>query len=177
VPFDPNAKSDQYMTIEGPASAQVVAPSRADLSPADRIAAARERAIQIQKESYDGTYGVEVGPGYFKDYAGDGTSEFEADILMMTLALLEVPKYMTGNWCNPGGHYDRRTGAWMFGSFGVPLQAIRAVVDDRVRELGLSDVLIAEYFGERHGVAEDQVFRRLSFADRIGKFRITGAAQ
>lgn len=90
----------------------------------------------------------------------------ERDELWADLMLVEPPRFMTSLWGREdGGWRDSRTGD--FFSYA----AMRQMLDARIEELGLSAAMIREYQISSHPIAEEQERLRLSFAERMERFR------
>jgi hypothetical protein len=150
------------------------------LSDEERIAGARERGIENSKRSNaDSTFGLGHNAGYWIDYAGAQTSEYDAQVLLSQLFLLHEPRFWNWKetqWVNLGGRYDRSAGYWISGESVVPIVDLRAAVDARIRELNLDPVLVAEFsFGttrEQFGSIEaEQAWRQLPFERQMERFR------
>lgn len=183
--FDVTRQIDPYVLVEGPMdSEQATAPESKHCpvvkagSDAARIAEAIARLMQWSKESdAHPHYGGHHSPDYYKEIAGEGTSEFEFDIVGCALGLLDDP---TGwNLFFNGGEYDHKTGAWVRkpDPSSVPVSVItisdlKAKLDMHIREHGLSEVLIWEFLADPHSRARnEQAWRRLPLEEKIKCFR------
>lgn len=189
------------MSFDSSRNAQVVNESRAssirgdgaveiklisDLSAEDRIARARDRGIQLSKASNaDPTFGFGHNDSHWKDYAGEGTSHYDADVLVSQLNLLREPRFMDakGTWVSRDS-YSPKQGAWIRrGHAGMQqvtatIDDVRQIVADRINELGLDPVLAAEFYGETtkesFGSLEgEQAWRMLPFNEQIKRFTKT----
>jgi hypothetical protein len=172
------ANVSPFITIQGPDERTVTGVNQNPLakptSDVERIADARSRGIALSK-SYNkfGNYGPLHDEKYWTDFAGECTSHHDADTLICLLGFLNVdgfenavPLAQAGNLLAYNS-YQRREGVWRRGSESIAIQAVREIVDARIRELGLSKAAIFEYMAEPH----DSSLDALSFDERMTKFR------
>jgi hypothetical protein len=93
--------------------------------------------------------------------------------LSCLLMLLQPPVWMAGLWGDEdGGWRDARTDK--FFSF----EQIREILDARIKELGLNADLVHAWphssLADRgETIADERAFRRMSFEERMNKFRVS----
>jgi hypothetical protein len=94
------------------------------------------------------------------------------------LGLLEVPHWVEGLWQSvemkngviqriPNGWWNNRGGVPIFVSF----ETAKEWIAERIAELGLDESLVNAWPHSHHSLAEDSAFRRLSFAERMNRFK------
>jgi hypothetical protein len=142
----------------------------------DKNSAAKHQASQntFCNRYSAGERAANGGDGYDVDYAGPGTSERNWDGLMSQVRLLQDPDFMSGEWINSGGHYDRKSGTWVnqSGAVGISIEVLHDVVWARMLELKLSKEVVDAYVLRRgRTFAEEKAFYRLSFEERVNALR------
>jgi hypothetical protein len=169
-------------TAEAPKALVVVEKTQVVGSPAERIAAARAKQIELsKKQSRAGERSGVHGENFWTDFAGPETShfDFERVLFMLSLPILAHPKYL-GFWCNrTAGTYDRKTGTWKaaYSSKFIPCEVgdtfaladLKKALAERIVELNISEVLLVEWLAAPH--ADDQAWSRQDFEDRMKTFR------
>ena len=137
----------------------------------DRKTVALAAAKRLTKECSDelGFHGA----GYWTDFAGSDTSNYDWDFWISVALLIELPLV---DFVNLGGVYDHRKAEWMNGFMRgyparVPIAELKKRVSDRIRELGLSDVRLFEFMAAPHSIAEEVGDRGKTFDEKMSKFR------
>jgi len=151
--FDSNRRADVFLTVES-ASGKVPFPHG-------------ERSSTPQ-------------PHFKSDYEimAEQLRDEPRNTLSCLVALLEVPRWMTGLWQSveltkgvfqriPGGWLNNRSGAPVFVSFAEARQWI----ENRIVELGLDADLVNAWPHSHHSVSEDSAFYKLPFEVRMNCFR------
>ena len=153
--FDANSKVDLFMVIEPPTDREpeTVSKSRpvvAGLSDADRIASAKCQIVERSKASNapGNFYGFHYGPKHFQDSDGPETSMHHFELVVFLLQLLAAA---------PAPH--------------ATLAEMKAKLEGRIRELGLSEPLIWEWLAEPLSPTDDRAFWQKSFDERIAQFK------
>jgi len=140
-------------------------------SDAERIANARARHMAGFKKRNDprAQYGFAYGPEHYKDYFGPESSHyavqhltFIAEVIGTLINGKELPSYKMRSDYNPSNG--------LFEALGFDLSQLRLAYEARVAELGLSEVLIEEFFSGSAGAHPD--WRNLSFDQRMDIFRL-----
>lgn len=141
----------------------------------ERIAEARAKAILWSKNS--NPFGNHES--WWIDYAGENTSMWDAERWAMLAELLETQILKTFKYAM-GNHYNTATGEYV-SKANVPfltLPALKSAVRERIKELGLSEPLIWEWFSVPH--LNDDFGRQLdreSFEQRILRFKQSSVGQ
>jgi hypothetical protein len=143
------------------------------LTDAERIAAARLRAMARSKEhnAPGAPYGWDYPDSHYQDFAGSQTSHWDAEVLVCIANILEIPKLRQSRYSLSGENYDANTGLFNFGDCpAVSIAELKATVDARIAELGLSKAKIWEDFAD---VREScgQEYWRFDLQTRIQKFK------
>jgi hypothetical protein len=137
-----------------------------------RIADAKARLMARSKaNSADPIYGSHTHQSYWQDFAAPETSAYMFDQLMFQLGFLEDPKweYLSHNYRD--GNYNRRTGIWTRGDQQISIQDLKDSLAQRIAELSISEMLLAEYLAVPHSWQEDKAFWNLSFEERMLRFK------
>jgi len=130
-------------------------------TPEQRIAAAR--ALSIQNSQASNLFNRSAA--YWKDFAGDATSAWDADRLDFLLTVLKVP----GRDCIRFKEYDVRKAEWGLGDQRVSIAQVRSMIDDRIRALGISKPKVWEHFNLPF--EERRRFETLSFEEQMAALR------
>lgn len=117
------------------------------LSDADRISAAREVSIVWSKNPPPLFASYAHDESYYRDFAGENTSHWDAEHWAMFAEMLETPilksfKYQLGN------HYNAATGNYVTKD-NVPFMSLadlQSAVKARILELGISEPKLWEWF-------------------------------
>jgi hypothetical protein len=149
VTFDPKAKSDPFISIEGPDA--TLTPSVTELVPEPKPSQAA--ASQADMDFYDEQAKLVADP--------------VRDRIFSELMLLEPPRWMEGLWVErPNGWMDTRTNT--FFSF----EDMRALVAQRIEEFGLDRALIDTYMTSPTGPwQQHERWRNSPIAERVQRFR------
>ena|SRR6266571_2431258 len=179
--FDSKRKADLFVVTEGPdgtapraaKGSPITKPSRvANQTDADRIASARARHLASVKENNlpGAPYGFGYLPEYFQDGPQPETSMYDFNRLLFTLHFLGDSKlYFENDHC---GQYRNMTGIWTRKDKSeMSIQHLKDRVAARIVELGISAVLLFEYFAVPHTQQEDQQLYSLSFAEKMLRFK------
>jgi len=158
-------KADVEVDVRGPQT-----PRTYPDEPAVRLAAAQK---SVRAHRVDPSVWATYDEGYYQSHCGDLTSESEFDILHSIAALIQCqPQYSM-----PMFGFDRKTAEGvgldmkLNTKIRVPIATLRADVDARIAELGVSEFRVWEYLAETHTTAEDHGFYALSFEERMKKFK------
>ena len=144
-----------------------------NLSDAERIAAARSRAMADTKENNapGAQYGFEYPDYYYQDSTGPESSQWDAGVLVCFAQILEAPILKRSKYVWTHDLYDPRTGNFnLSDSPAVSIAELKASIDARIVDLGLSKVKIFEWFAyvrEPRG----QEYWRFDLETRVQKFR------
>ncbi len=142
-------------------------------SDAQRIADARARAMQRSKDNNKpgAMYGFEYPDSHYTDYAGPETSNWDAGVLVCIAEILEAPILGRSRFVWSTDHYDVRTGQFnLTDTAPVAIEELKAAIDGRIAELGLSKVRIWEWFADvREPLGQE--WWRSDLRTRIQKFK------
>jgi hypothetical protein len=148
----------------------------------ERIANARKNLIALSK-SNNQDIGFPHHADYWTDFAGPETSKFDFSHIAFLLNLLEEPKFGNLYLCLDEGHFDFhlanwtrvRATDWKFSHGETPnsatLAELKVALASRIKELGISEILLAEWMAIPLGIADDQAFDRLPFSEKMQTFR------
>jgi hypothetical protein len=142
-------------------------------SDAERIADAKARTKALVKENNlpGAEYGFDYLPEYFKDCSGPETSTYDFEHVFFVLRFLEDSKFLHLSLNHRDGSYNSLTGVWTRGDLKMSIGELKNAVQNRIRELGISEVLLAEYLAVPHGIVEGRAFDNLSFEEKMNRFR------
>jgi hypothetical protein len=146
-------------------------------SDAERISAARAASIQWCKKSNSFGDGFGYDESHYQDFAGSETSCWDAMHLVYIARILETPILKCSKFVWDYQHYDPRKGAFTLSDApAVTIAELKAAIDARIGELGLSKPLIWEWLSVPH--PDDDFGRaiwREDFTTRISRFRVEAA--
>ena|ERR1700730_10456410 len=174
MPFDPKRKAEIVLTDEAPRTTkELKQPRVANQTDAERIAAvkARMKASCKARNLPGAQYSFEYRPEYFQDYIGPETSTYDFEHLFFMLSFLEDPKWRLLSCNHRDGNYNARTGIWTRGDLQISIGELKQAVAERIRELGISELLLTEYLAESRSIEESQQFYALSFNECMDKLR------
>jgi hypothetical protein len=156
------------------------------ISNQDRLVAARKNHMALNKESRRyGGFGCNERD--YRDFAGPDTSYYDFSNAAFLLNFLQEPKF--GNLFHrlEDGTYLAQLAQWQLrlnaepmkfspGTSAPPatvtLAELRVALAARIRELAISEVLLAEWMAIPHGIEGGQAFDRLPFAEKMNRFRV-----
>ncbi len=169
--FSPAATPQTAVEVASEPKQSRTAKSQTDL---ERIAAAKARSkASVKANNLPGAqYGFQYAPEYFNDCSGPETSTYDFEHVFFILYFLEDPKWLWLSCNHRDGNYNARTGIWNRGDLRISIQDLKNAVAERIAELGISEVVLAEYLAESHSIQESQQFYGLSFDERMNKFRV-----
>jgi hypothetical protein len=167
VSFDTQKRAKIFVPPEGtePKAGLTRKPPTDLGSDAERIAAHRRHdiAFMIQNNTCP-PYGSLHDSDFWTDFAGAESSAYDASTLRTLLDILGVDM--------PMGAYDRKTGTWIGKDrASISIETVRSVLDDRIKALGVSKLKLWEYIDSRPDFDEAREFRKLSFEQRMNRFR------
>lgn len=150
----------------------VVEVADAPKTDSERIADARARSMKANKEWVaEGKrigYDIERDDSFYKDFAGPETSAWDADRWEFVAELLETPILKEPKYRRPAYHCNGLT------EIVVPIAELKAAVNARIEELGLSAVKVWEWFliREPHSDFGRAIWRE-DLTTRIERFKAT----
>lgn len=138
---------------------------------AERISAARLRAIVRSKQANSSQYSWEYHPSYWEDFAGPQTSKWDAAVLTCLANVLEVPKLWQSRYSLSAETYDTQTGLFNVGGCPpVSIQELKDAVQNRITELGLLSARVWEWYATfREPIGRE--WWREPLETRINRFR------
>jgi hypothetical protein len=167
VSFDTQKRATIFVPPEGtePKAGLTRKPPTDLGSDAERIAAHRRHDIAFMIQNNEcKPYGCLHDSAWWTDLAGPESSSYDAATLKTLLEILGVESKLEG--------YDRALGAWVSkGGASVSITDVRNQVDARIAELGVSKVKLWAYIDSRPDFDEAREFRKLSFEQRMNRFR------
>jgi hypothetical protein len=175
--------SKPIVPIEAPLEPATALALKPPASDQERLASIRQKTIALSKETSVST-GFIKHASYYQDFAGPETSHWDFNHLTFLLNFLQDPKFGNLYHCLDEGHFSAidanwtrvRATQWKFSQGAVPpasvsLVELKAAFAARIKELGISEILLAEWMVIPLGIADDQAFYRLSFSEKMQTFR------
>jgi hypothetical protein len=148
-------------------------------SDAARIEAARATALINRRASQARAAAMGFDSGdmtdnLFKDH-GFGSPFLARRILWMAQLINTPAGLINGKYLRDSNSFNPITGTFESETYGVTdisLFDLTVAFKLRIRELGLSQVLIEEHATTIHSIADDNAFRALTFDERLDRFKL-----
>jgi hypothetical protein len=138
----------------------------------ERIATARAVGIQHDRASNaDPNFGGRHHPAFFLDPKGLGSAWLARHILFMAQLIDTPASLINGKYLRDSNEFDPCTGIFESTSSPLSLFELTVVFKLRIRELGLSQVLIEEWASTIHTIADDKEFYAMGFEARMQLFK------
>ena len=138
-------------------------------SPEERIAQARTKGLELSKTNnpVHGLYGMHYPPEHFKDY-GHGSAWLGRRLYFMAS---ELRTRVNGKPLPLGeqGQFNPATGK--FDGLGFSLSDLLRAFQERISELGISQMLLEEWTSTPHPLDADQKYYSMTFEERCALWK------